>query len=504
MDDEVEKSLNSKRDINDINYFENENNDISQNKHPRLEKPNGRGHNMEQQIQNQQENDGSLFQDALHTYSTSASSQALKWEDMFSLLVEWGLNYGTCNVSRNTVAVLADGRSTNLGEWLKRQRKMRRKGELLPMRFNLMQKLVDHGYLAWDKAVHTALPQEVISNPHTNTVATNEYTSGNNGCIAQNGIAVSLQRENVRESSSVTNKNVNEEPVRDNSLAQQPANVENTEIIHTMPVGSVSYTNRCRSVLFDLLHSLRGSTGSHTLPTYSNNSYSTTDNDCNQIFNDPEYNAISNTSNNEITLPPAISQTASQYSNPIINIDSNNSNMATVSDGLFLQQQQYEELTDMHGIPDNIKDPFIRNMNDGNNLMGITTETFHSSVHDNATSSMHMNTMRNTVRLVGGSRKNYETKERQGMKQSNDMLLSEPVNMSSGTNDILATDPRDATFHSSLPGDGHETESADHSPQITPTANDTCIVRSNSTKVCIISIYISLFTCMSTISIIYM
>lgn len=81
----------------------------------------------------------------------------VRWEHMFSILIEWGLQFGTCNVSRTAVAALDDGSEVFLGEWLKRQKSSKRKGELPHERLILLQKLVDGGYMDWDKVIPTPL-----------------------------------------------------------------------------------------------------------------------------------------------------------------------------------------------------------------------------------------------------------------------------------------------------------------------------------------------------------
>lgn len=82
-------------------------------------------------------------------------SDDAKWDSMLAALVEYGAthNGGNCMVSQNFVYTLSDGTQVRLGEWLKRQRCLK-KGQirgncLREDREARLQELVDQGKLAW-------------------------------------------------------------------------------------------------------------------------------------------------------------------------------------------------------------------------------------------------------------------------------------------------------------------------------------------------------------------
>jgi len=91
--------------------------------------------------------------------SSSTAYRNIRWEHMFCVLVEWGMHFGTCNINRNTLASLDDGSEVLLGEWLKRQKRSKRKGELPLERLMLLQKLVDGGFMDWDRVIHAPVAE---------------------------------------------------------------------------------------------------------------------------------------------------------------------------------------------------------------------------------------------------------------------------------------------------------------------------------------------------------
>jgi hypothetical protein len=81
-----------------------------------------------------------------------ASPDDEKWNIMYNALLSYGKTNGNCNVPYNHECVLEDNTIVKLGAWLRKQRELRKKGNLRPDRFESLQSLVDANMLRMPSA----------------------------------------------------------------------------------------------------------------------------------------------------------------------------------------------------------------------------------------------------------------------------------------------------------------------------------------------------------------
>ena len=73
-----------------------------------------------------------------------------KWQAYFDALVQYGRENGHCNIPQAGTFQLADGTVFKLGMWLNKQRKDKKNNNLMPLREEQLQSLVNAGFLKWN------------------------------------------------------------------------------------------------------------------------------------------------------------------------------------------------------------------------------------------------------------------------------------------------------------------------------------------------------------------
>lgn len=89
--------------------------------------------------------EGKLLWEILNSDITMKS-----WEMKFHALWAYGSVFGTCDVPKNAIIILDNGREVKLGQWLFLQKTLKKQGKLKLDRELKLQRLVDDGKMTWE------------------------------------------------------------------------------------------------------------------------------------------------------------------------------------------------------------------------------------------------------------------------------------------------------------------------------------------------------------------